>query len=204
MMTSQPSPSRPHAAHEHGDPGIAKNAPGTVPYKRKVGVYVPRQYEAGTPAPFIVARDGLGYAGTLPKVLDNLIHEKRVPVMIAIMINSGGGDAQGMYAATDNIIADWRCTANGREHMLGDEFKSSESPAFRLKLHGTGRFSKVTIIKDDAEASVTQPNQAEVELTWTDPKPTAGKASYYYVRGEQADGELVWVSPMWVTYEPGK
>jgi enterochelin esterase-like enzyme len=28
-------------------------------------------------------------------VLDNMIHEKRLPVMIAIMINSGGGDAQG-------------------------------------------------------------------------------------------------------------
>jgi len=43
-----------------------------------------------------------------------------------------------------------------------------------------------------------------VELTWTDPQPTAGKTSYYYVRGEQADGEIVWVSPMWVTYEPAK
>ncbi len=76
-------------------PGIAKRVEGTAPYKRKVAVYVPSQYVAGMPAPFIVAQDGLGYAGTLPKVLDNLIHEKRVPVMIAIMINSGGGDAQG-------------------------------------------------------------------------------------------------------------
>ena len=76
-------------------PGIAKRVEGTVPYKRRVAVYVPSQYLAGTPAPFIVVQDGLGYAGTLPKVLDNLIHEKRVPVMIAIMINSGGGDAQG-------------------------------------------------------------------------------------------------------------
>jgi hypothetical protein len=108
------------------------------------------------------------------------------------------------YAATDNIIADWRCTAHGREHMLGDEFKTGESPTFRLKLRGTGPFSKVTIIKDDVDVNVIQPNQVEVELTWTDPKPTAGKSSYYYVRGEQADGELVWVSPMWVTYEPGK
>jgi len=108
------------------------------------------------------------------------------------------------YAATDNIIADWRCTANGREHMLGDEFKTGESPTFRLKLRGTGPFARVTLIKDDVDANVIQPNQAEVELTWTDPKPTAGKSSYYYVRGEQADGELVWVSPMWVTYEPGK
>ena len=76
-------------------PGIAKNQPGTVPYQRTVVVYVPHQYQPGTPAPFIVAQDGLGYRGTLPKVLDNLINEKRVPPMIAIMINSGGGDSLG-------------------------------------------------------------------------------------------------------------
>ena len=29
------------------------------------------------------------------KALDNLIHERRVPAMIALCINSGGGDAQG-------------------------------------------------------------------------------------------------------------
>ena len=76
-------------------PGIAKNKPGTVPYQRKVCVYVPHQYVPGTPAPFIVAQDGLGYRNTLPKVLDTMIHDRRLPVMIAIMINSGGGDAQG-------------------------------------------------------------------------------------------------------------
>ena len=108
--------------------------------------------------------------------------------------------ARHTYAATDNIIADWRCGG----HMLGDEFKTSQPPAFRLKLKGTGAFSKVTIVKDDVEVKVIQPNQADVELTWTDPAPTSGKTSYYYARGEQADGELVWVSPMWVNYEPGK
>ena len=76
-------------------PGIAKNQPGVVPYKRKVCVYVPRQYLPGTPAPFIVAQDGLGYRNILPTVLDNMIYDHRLPVMIAIMINSGGGDAQG-------------------------------------------------------------------------------------------------------------
>ncbi|MDB5321417.1 MAG: putative esterase [Phycisphaerales bacterium] len=64
-------------------------------YQRKVCVYVPSQYVAGTPAPFIVAQDGLGYKGTLPPVLDNLIHEGKLPVMIAILINSGGGDSKG-------------------------------------------------------------------------------------------------------------
>jgi enterochelin esterase-like enzyme len=76
-------------------PGIAKGKPGVVPYKRKVWVYVPKQYVAGKAVPFIIAQDGGGYVKTLPPALDTLIHEKRVPVMIAILINSGGGDAQG-------------------------------------------------------------------------------------------------------------
>lgn len=76
-------------------PGIAKDRPGTVPYRRKVAVYVPRQYVPGRPAPFMVVQDGLGYRDTLPKILDALIEQRRLPVMIAILINSGGGDAQG-------------------------------------------------------------------------------------------------------------
>jgi uncharacterized protein YpmB len=46
------------------------------------------------------------------------------------------------------------------------------------------------------------PGTDKVDLTWTDPAPTAGKTSYYYVRGEQSDAEkqLVWVSPMWIKY----
>jgi enterochelin esterase family protein len=76
-------------------PGIAKNKPGVVPYERRVCVYVPQQYVPGTAAPFIVVQDGMGYVKRLPPVLDNMIHEHRLPVMIAVMINSGGGDAQG-------------------------------------------------------------------------------------------------------------
>ena len=75
--------------------GIAKRQKGTVPYERKVAVYVPKQLQKDKPAPFIVAQDGLGYMSVLPKALDTLIHEKRVPAMAAIMIDSGGGDAQG-------------------------------------------------------------------------------------------------------------
>jgi enterochelin esterase-like enzyme len=76
-------------------PGIARRQPGVVPYKRKVWVYVPKQYVAGTEIPFIIAQDGGGYQKTLIPALDTLIHEKRVPVMAAILVDSGGGDAQG-------------------------------------------------------------------------------------------------------------
>ncbi|MGI4735157.1 MAG: alpha/beta hydrolase [Janthinobacterium lividum] len=76
-------------------PGIAKNQPGVVPYQRQILVYVPQQYIAGQPAPFLVVQDGLSYRHVLPTVLDNLIAAKRVPALVAILLDSGGGDAQG-------------------------------------------------------------------------------------------------------------
>lgn len=95
-------------------PGITRDAFGTVdpdnprtlivetrpqPYTRTITVYVPSQYVPGTEAPFIVVHDGPKEVGKpdlmLPHVLDNLIAQKRVPAMIAVMIANGGGDAQG-------------------------------------------------------------------------------------------------------------
>jgi len=64
-----------------------------APYTRRVGVYVPKQYVPGTEAPFIVGADGPDQ--TLFTALDNLIAGHRVPVMIAISIGNGSGDAQG-------------------------------------------------------------------------------------------------------------
>jgi enterochelin esterase-like enzyme len=76
-------------------PGIAKDKPGVVPYQRKAWVYIPKQYVAGTAAPFIVVQDGGGYVKVLTPILDNMIHERRLPVMAAVFINSGGGDGRG-------------------------------------------------------------------------------------------------------------
>lgn len=64
-----------------------------APYTRRVAVYIPKQYVPGTAAPFIVGADGPDRA--LFTALDNLIAERRVPIMIAISISNGGGDAQG-------------------------------------------------------------------------------------------------------------
>jgi hypothetical protein len=112
--------------------------------------------------------------------------------------------ARHTYGATDNIVADYRCSANGRDYMLGDAFSTAQAPTLRLKLRGTAPFAKVTLVKDDEEIHVITPKTVDVELTWKDPAPTPGKTSYYYFRGEQTDGELVWVSPMWITYKPEK
>jgi enterochelin esterase-like enzyme len=64
-----------------------------APYTRHVAVYVPKQYVAGTAAPFIVGADGPDRA--LFTALDNLIAEHKVPVMVAVSISNGSGDAQG-------------------------------------------------------------------------------------------------------------
>ncbi len=64
-----------------------------APYTRHVTVYVPAQYVPGAAAPFIVGADGPDHL--LFTVLDNLIAEHKLPAMIAISIQNGGGDAQG-------------------------------------------------------------------------------------------------------------
>ena len=80
----------PPAPTPGGGRGVTSHA---APYTRKVAVYVPKQYVPGTVAPFIVGADGPDKS--LFPALDNLIAQKRLPVMIAISIGNGGGDAQG-------------------------------------------------------------------------------------------------------------
>jgi enterochelin esterase-like enzyme len=94
-------------------PGIGRDVLGTVDpanpltlivkthpalYKRTVTVYIPSQYVPGTAAPFIVTHDGPGPGESDPllvNTLNNLIAQRRVPALIAVMIQNGGGDAQG-------------------------------------------------------------------------------------------------------------
>src|SRR6266542_1333709 len=64
-----------------------------APYTRRIAVFVPAQYVAGAAAPFIVGADGPDQL--LFTVLNNLIAQKRVPVMVAVLIGNGSGDAQG-------------------------------------------------------------------------------------------------------------
>ncbi len=76
-------------------PGIAKDQPlKIVPYMRRVSVYIPAGYKAGTPTPFIITQDSMG-GNILPTILDNMIADRRVPSMAGIFIDSGGNDSLG-------------------------------------------------------------------------------------------------------------
>jgi enterochelin esterase-like enzyme len=74
-------------------PFAEESAP--APYRREVFVYIPAGYRPGTAAPLLVVQDGRDYAARVAAALDGLIAKHRVPPMIAVMIQSGGGDAQG-------------------------------------------------------------------------------------------------------------
>ncbi len=57
-------------------------------------IYVPAQYDPGTPAALMVWQDGQGFtsrdgAPRLLNVTDNLIHQKKIPVMIHVLISPG-------------------------------------------------------------------------------------------------------------------
>ena len=57
------------------------------------------------------------------------------------------------------------------------------------------------IIKDGEYVYSREPGSKTVDFRLEGHGARKGKTSYYYVRGEQADGELVWVSPMWITWK---
>jgi len=70
-------------------------------FQRQVAVYIPAGYVPNTPTPFMVVQDGQTYIkdegatttdkAFIPPMLDNLIHEKRIPRIVAVLIAPGPG-----------------------------------------------------------------------------------------------------------------
>ncbi len=61
-----------------------------------------------------------------------------------------------------------------------------------MKLRGTASFAKVHIVKDNQYVYSVSPDKKNVDFVWKDNEPVKGETSFYYVRGEQLDGEPVW------------
>jgi len=101
-----------------------------------------------------------------------------------------------MYGSTDNIIADFRSGS----HFMGEAFTTSSQPVFTVRLWGTAPFQTVVVVKDDVVVYSTSGGRV-LSFSWQDNTAQKGKVSYYYVRGLQTDGQVVWVSPMWVTMQ---
>ena len=110
--------------------------------------------------------------------------------------------ARHLYGSTDNILADFRSGT----HFMGESFTTSTPPVFTVRLFGTNSFDSVVVVKDGNVAYSTKGDRV-ISFTWQDTAAVKGKTSYYYVRGVetpltgQVTGQIVWVSPMWVTMQ---
>jgi enterochelin esterase-like enzyme len=97
--------------HFEMDSTESKFYPGTAPFKRAAAVYIPAQYVAGTPSPFIVSCDQYGLSnrtGSLANVLDNMIADHRLPIMCVVMVNPGPGPERSIeYDTVSTKYADF-------------------------------------------------------------------------------------------------
>jgi enterochelin esterase-like enzyme len=95
--------------------GVASAIYPNAPTTRAIAVYVPAQYEAGTPAPVMVVQDGTdfyGFDGSFPPVFDNLIAKGAIPPVVVVFAGNGGGDSVGSergleYDTVSGLYADW-------------------------------------------------------------------------------------------------
>jgi hypothetical protein len=104
------------------------------------------------------------------------------------------------YAATDNIILDFRASTDGQVYFMGDSGAAS-APRFTVKAVGTRPIARVDLIKDNRYVLSRTFQSPEVEFTYIDTETTEGEKRnhWYYVRVEQIDGQLAWGSPIWLS-----
>jgi hypothetical protein len=103
--------------------------------------------------------------------------------------------ARHAYASTDNIIVDVRIA----DHLMGDIFKTSDTPVLKVHVQGTGPIARIEVIKNNTFVHTDRPDGASSSFEYRDNDIKPGE-SYYYVRVEQVAGQLAWSSPIWVTY----
>jgi hypothetical protein len=103
------------------------------------------------------------------------------------------------YAATDNIVLDFHLAdLRTGDHLMGDSFSTVDRPKIVFRATGTAPIAKIELIKNNKFVYSLAPNQETAEFTYEDKDAKAGDSNYYYVRLEQADGQMAWSSPVWV------
>ncbi len=101
------------------------------------------------------------------------------------------------YGATDNILLDVRMG----EHFMGDEFRASVPLPMTIRVRGTNEIARVNILRGEQLLHSHEPEGQEAEFEYLDKDATSGMGTqYYYVRVEQADGNVAWGSPFWVNF----
>jgi hypothetical protein len=105
------------------------------------------------------------------------------------------------YAATDNIILDFRAHTESTAYLMGDSFHSDAAPQLSVSITGTGAIKQIDIVKNQKFIHTIRPGAKSATFDYTDAGFAAGE-NYYYVRVIQEDGQMAWSSPIWVKSDP--
>lgn len=105
-----------------------------------------------------------------------------------------GFKARRTCAATDKIFVELSCGT----HLMGEVFAVDGKPSLTFHVNGTAPVRRLTIVRNEQNHHVLEPNQASLSGAWTDEEPLKGE-NRYYLRIEQSDGNMAWSSPLWVT-----
>ncbi len=101
------------------------------------------------------------------------------------------------YGATDNIVMDFRASAGGAEHIMGEAFTGTAAPKLTVHVLGTSAIKQFDIIKDKKFIYTSRPGTRQLNVNFTDTQSGPGE-SWYYARVLQEDGQLAWSSPVWI------
>ncbi len=102
------------------------------------------------------------------------------------------------YAATSNMILDYRIAAGNDEWIQGDALATEDVPTVKAVIHGTNLIQQVAVVRDNRYIHTLRGTGERMELEFREESLAAGE-HYYYVRVEQEDGNVAWSSPIWVT-----
>ena len=105
------------------------------------------------------------------------------------------------YAATSNILLDYRLRADGETYLQGDIVPAKSLPVLWIHVEGTATLSKISIIRDNEYVFSRELEEQTLEMEYKESSLTPGE-HYYYVRVEQRDKNVAWSSPIWVEYAP--
>lgn len=120
------------------DSAESKFYPGVNgPVQRRVCVYVPATYVAGTELPVIVAADAYGMRYNLPTILDNMIYDQRLPSIAAVMIDNGGPGRSLEYDTVSAKYAEFVETEVLPRAEKEANVKFSKNPDARMTMGGS-------------------------------------------------------------------
>jgi hypothetical protein len=101
------------------------------------------------------------------------------------------------YAATDNIILDYRMQIDGKEYLQGDITTGGGRVRLVVKVIGTARIRQLDIIRNNTFIHTQQNLGREATFSYEDDPLPSGE-TYYYVRVMQTNEQMAWSSPIWI------